>query len=532
MGFPPMQGLYDPRNEHDACGFGFVVDIKGRKSHDIVQQALTVLVNLEHRGAAGAEKNTGDGAGILLQMPHAFLREGCGEARLRACPAPASYGVGMVFLPPDGRGAAPPASASFEDVVREEGQTVLGWRDVPTDNATLGPVGQGQPAGHPPGLRRARRGLSPTTRPSSASSTSSAAWWRRRSRARPSRAARHFYVPSLSLQDHRLQGHAERRPARRASTRTSPTRRWPRPWPWSTRASRTNTFPSWSRAHPYRYISHNGEINTLRGNINWMHARQSMMASPLFGDDLQEDPHRHRHRGLRLGHVRQRAGAARPGGPLAAARHDDDGAGAVEPARVDERRRRRPSTSSTPASWSRGTARPPSPSPTACAIGAVLDRNGLRPARYYVTHDDLVVMASEVGVLDIPPEQVAARRAGCSPAACSSSTPREGRIVADDELKQRIASRAPLRRVAASSTWCSWTSCPGRPGCIEPDHETVLRRQEVFGYTAEDVKIAHHPHGRRRAPSPSARWAPTRRWRSSPRSRSSSSATSSSSSPR
>ena len=290
----------------------------------------------------------------------------------------------------------------------------------------------------------------------------------------------------------------------------------------------TNTFPSWSRAHPYRYISHNGEINTLRGNINWMHARQSMMESTLFGDDLKKI--------------------------LTVVDTDGSDSGmfdnVLELLTLAGRELPHAMMMMVPEPWSRHESMSPEKrafyefhsclmepwdGPASIAftdgvrIGAMLDRNGLRPSRYYVTHDGLVVMASEVGVLDIPADQIVTEGA----AAAGPHVPRrhpEKRIVPDDELKQRIAAAEPYAEwLKEYLVRLDELPRPGR--VIEPDHETVLRRQEVFGYTAEDVSRLINPMATT-APSPSARWAPTRRWRSSPRSRSSSSTTSSSSSPR
>ena len=289
-GPPRSQGLYDPRHEHDACGVGFVVDLKGRKSADIVQSGIQILLNLHHRGASGCEKNTGDGAGILMQVPHAFLADACGEIGIKL-PDPGQYGAGVVFLPTE-RASREACERLFEQAVREEGQQFLGWRDVPTDNRMLGATAQrSQPV-----IRQLFVGQSPSLvdgpddEPGQAFERKLYVIRRKvrhavRRSTIPERA--HFYIPSLSartivykgmlnpdqltpfypdLQDDRIESALGL-----VHSRFS-----------------TNTVPSWQRAHPYRMSAHNGEINTLRGNVNWMHARESMFASKLFGDDLKK----------------------------------------------------------------------------------------------------------------------------------------------------------------------------------------------------------------------------------------------------
>jgi glutamate synthase (ferredoxin) len=313
-GYPAKQGLYDPWYEHDACGVGFVVDLKGRKSHDIVEKAIRVLLNLGHRGACGCEKNTGDGAGILMQMPHRFLLQECDKLKIRL-PAYGEYGVGMVYLPTDDHDRRY-CEGLFEQIVGEEGQRVLGWRSVPTDNSPLGPTAKkAEPVirqifieAHglqSVGLDFERQLYIIRKRVEKAVKSSSIA---QRSM---------FYVPSLSYKTIIYKGmlNADQLPVyypdivdpavdsalAMVHSRFS-----------------TNTFPNWARAHPYRYLCHNGEINTLRGNINWMHARQSLFASPFFGE------------------VRQRPGNPHPHGSIAAPRRHDDDSRAVERPRVDE----------------------------------------------------------------------------------------------------------------------------------------------------------------------------------------------------
>src|SRR6266849_4707091 len=442
-GYPPRQGLYDPALEHDSCGFGFVADIKGRPSHDIVVKALEVLLNLEHRGATGAEKDTGDGAGILLQTPHAFLAKECEKLGL-ALPGRGRCGVGMVFLPPSepGREAI---GRLFQETVRGEGQELLGWRDVPTDNAALGPtakasqpvirqifIGRGEdvaeePASPATGGARMRgaseeepaspatggarmRGASEEEPASPATggarmrgaSEAEAAFERklyvirRLVEKKVSRSAipgrSHFYVPSLSHKTVVYKGMLNASQLRRFYLDLQDPAVVSAIGMVHSRFS-TNTFPSWGRAHPYRYISHNGEINTLRGNINWMHARQSMMRSKLFGKDL-----------LKILTVIDTEGSD-------SAMFDN----VLELLTLSGRELPHAIMMMVPEPWSRDETMSaerkafyefhsclmePWDGPASIAftdgvrVGAVLDRNGLRPSRYYVTKDDLVVMSS------------------------------------------------------------------------------------------------------------------------------------------
>jgi glutamate synthase (NADPH/NADH) large chain len=485
-GYPPRQGLYDPQNEKDACGFGFVVDIQGRATHEIVEQALTVLVNLEHRGAAGAEANTGDGAGILLQTPHAFLK--AEAARLGvSLPAPGAYAAGMVFLPPNEAGLKA-CAAIFEEVVRAEGQQVLGWREVPTDNGTLGPTAQASQ----PVIRQILVGRGADCVDEDAFERKLYVV-RRQVEKKVSRSAipgrTHFYVPSLSHKTVVYKGMLNAGQLRELYLDLS------NPAVVSALAmvhSRfsTNTFPSWSRAHPYRYISHNGEINTLRGNINWIHARQSMMRSSLLGDDLKK-----------ILTVVDTEGSD-------SAMFDN----VLELLTLTGRELPHAMMMMVPEPWARHESMSPEKrafyefhsclmepwdGPASIAftdgvrVGAVLDRNGLRPSRYYITRDDLVVMASEVGVLDIPPERIL-EKGRLQPGRMFLVDTREKRIVSDEELKERIAREKPYAEWLERYT-VRLDQLPKPANVIAPAHETVLRRQEVFGYTAEDVKMLITP---------------------------------------
>lgn len=283
-GLPPKQGLYDPRFEHDACGVGFVVHIKGEKSHEIVEQALTVLQNLDHRGACGCEENTGDGAGILMQVPHAFFRHVCEGLGIHL-PDSGEYGVGKVFLP-DNRNQRRRFEKIIEEIIANEGQKLLGWRKVPTDNMYLGDTAKACE----PFVRQVFIGRGQSI-------TDDMAFERKLYviRRRAENAIRYaglpggdfFYIPSMS---HKTIIYKGMLTAQQVGTFYPDLADPLVETAIAVVHSRfsTNTFPSWGRAHPFRYLIHNGEINTLRGNENWMHARQSMVASELFGDDLKK----------------------------------------------------------------------------------------------------------------------------------------------------------------------------------------------------------------------------------------------------
>jgi glutamate synthase (NADPH/NADH) large chain len=485
-GYPPRQGLYDPRNERDACGFGFVVDVRGRARHDIVANALTVLNNLEHRGAVGAEKNTGDGAGILLQTPHAFL-EAEADALGFALPRPGFYGVGMVFLPPNEAGREA-CVRIIERVARAEGQNVIGWRDVPTDNATLGPTARSSQ----PVIRQVflARGDVCTDAMSFERKLYVVRRLVEKNVSRSTIPGRtHFCVPSLSYKTVVYKGMLNARQLREFYPDLADPRVVSALAMVHSRFS-TNTFPSWSRAHPYRYISHNGEINTLRGNINWMHARQSMMRSSLFGDDLKKI--------LTVIDV-----------------YGSDSTmfdNALELLTLAGRELAHAMMMMVPEPWNRHESMSaakkafyefhsclmePWDGPASIAfsdglrVGAQLDRNGLRPSRYYVTSDDLVVMASEVGVLDLPPEKIV-KKGRLQPGRMFLVDTVEGRIVDDDELKERIAEQHPYREWL--DHYAVRLDALPKPARVHaPDHGTVLCRQEVFGYTAEEVRMLLTP---------------------------------------
>jgi glutamate synthase (ferredoxin) len=489
IGLPPKQGLYDPWFEHDACGVGFVVDIKGRRSHQILQQAIQVLKNLDHRGASGSEANTGDGAGVLLQVPHAFLVEACRKTRI-VLPGPAEYGCGLVFLPrnPTHRRRL---EERFEQIVQSEGQSFLGWRTVPTNSSSLGDTARSCE----PFIRQIFIGRSKNLGDDLAFERKLYVIRKRaynEIRAAGLDGCEYWYLPSLSYKTIIYKGMllTEQLPEyfpdlRDPAVETA----------LALVHSRfsTNTFPSWERAHPYRYLAHNGEINTLRGNINWMHARGALFESDLFGDDMKKvhpiiDPN-----------------------GSDSAMFDNT----LEMLVLAGRSLPHAMMMMIPEPWSKHESMEdgrkafyqyhsclmePWDGPASIAftdgkkIGAVLDRNGLRPSRYYVTKDDRVIMASEVGVLDVPPEQVA-QKGRLQPGRMFLIDTEEGRIVSDEEIKGKIVAERPYR-LWLDEHLVHLEDLPAAPTLPEPDDKTLLQRQIAFGYTFEDERILLTPMAR------------------------------------
>ncbi|HLN27125.1 MAG TPA: glutamate synthase large subunit [Gemmataceae bacterium] len=488
---PAKQGLYDPQYEHDACGVGFVVDLKGRKSHGLVQQALQILVNLEHRGACGCEKNTGDGAGILLQIPHAFLVEECAKLEV-PLPGPGAYGVGMVFAPTDAHDRKT-CERLFEEIVRDEGQTVLGWRTVPADNSEIGPTARASQ----PACRQVFIRYEPSACRSA--DTDSLAFERKlyviRKRVENAVKAsdlgqrRMFYIPSLSSRTIIYKGMLNSDQLRTFYPDLLDPAVVTALAMVHSRFS-TNTFPNWARAHPYRYLCHNGEINTLRGNINWMRARETMFASELFGDDIKK-----------LLPVIDSTGSD-------SAMFDN----ALELLVLTGRTLPHAMMMMIPEPWNEhetmsaekkafyeyhSCLMEPWDGPASMAftdgvrIGAVLDRNGLRPSRYYVTKDDLVIMASEVGVLDIPPERVLFK-GRLQPGRMFLVDIEQARIISDDEIKYEVATEKPYAHWLRDNL-VTLEDLPDAPVMHPPEHKNVLLRQQAFGYTSEDLKILMTP---------------------------------------
>ena len=482
---PHKQGLYDPRFEHDACGIGFVADIKGRKSHEIVQKAIQVLLNLNHRGACGCEANTGDGAGVLLQIPQRFLAHETAALNI-ALPPVGQYGIGMVFLPTE-REAQLECEQLFERIVIEEGQQVLGWRTVPVDNALLGPTAKASQ----PLIRQIFIGRASNLEDDLAFERKLYVIRKRVSKGakRGIHERRMFYVSSLSSRTIVYKG---------MLTSDQLPDFYPDlvdPLVESALAlvhSRfsTNTFPNWARAHPYRYLCHNGEINTLRGNINWMHARESKFRSELFGPDLSKTF------------------------PVVDTEGSDSAMfdNVLEMLTLTGRSLPHAMMMMIPEPWSghesmsaekkafyeyHSCLMEPRDGPASMAftdgevIGAVLDRNGLRPSRYYVTRDDLVILASEVGVLDIPPDQVLSK-GRLQPGRMLLVDTNQGRIVDDDELKQQIATEHPYGEWLKENL-VDLQELPAPPFVHTTNSATVTRRQRLFGYTYEDLKMLMTP---------------------------------------
>jgi glutamate synthase domain-containing protein 2/glutamate synthase domain-containing protein 1/glutamate synthase domain-containing protein 3 len=480
---PAAQGLYRPEDEHDACGVGFVAHVKGRRSHDIVRQALDLLINLEHRGACGSDPGTGDGAGILVQMPDAFLRAGVPFA----LPAPGAYGAGLVFLP---TAAAPQAAcrALVERIAADERRPVLGWRPVPTD---LGAIGRNAAAVAPVfeqvfvGSREGEdaaafeRGLYILRkRIEHAAATLDL--------AADARAA--FYIVSLSSKTLIYKGMLTASQIERMYPDLGDPRLVSALALVHQRFS-TNTFPSWPLAHPYRMVAHNGEINTLRGNINWMQAREGLLRSRTFGDDLAKV-----------------LPVIRPGGSDTATFDN-----VLEFLVMSGRSLPHAVLMMIPEPWSghadmdpavrafyeyHSSLMEPWDGPASIAftdgtvIGAVLDRNGLRPSRYMVTSDDLVIMASEVGVLDVPVERIV-RKDRLRPGRMLLVDTARGRIVDDAEIKRELAAAAPYGQWLRDQL-AHIDDLPAARA-ERPDHQTVLERQHAFGYTYEDVRLLLGP---------------------------------------
>ena len=486
---PKKQGLYDPRHEHDACGVGFVANIKGQKSHRLVEQGLQILQNLDHRGACGSEVNTGDGAGILIQVPHEFLVEATKAIGINL-PAEGQYGVGMIYLPPDPRERRK-IEQTFEKIVNSEGQEFLGWRTVPKDNSSLGEtaksaepqvamvfIGRGEGIADDLAFERKLYVIRKKCHKEIRCSTmDGSAYW---------------YVCSLSCRTLVYKGMLL---TEQVGTYFSDLRNPLMKTALALVHSRfsTNTFPSWSRSHPYRYVAHNGEINTLRGNINWMRAREALFASDAFGEDIEKilpivDPNGSD--SAMFDNVLELlvlAGRSLPHAmmmmiPEPWANHES---------MSDEKKAFYEYHSCLMEPWD---------GPACIAftdgirIGASLDRNGLRPSRYYVTKDDQVIMASEVGVLDIAPENIA-QKGRLQPGRMFYIDTEQGRIVDDTEIKDQIAGEQPYRQWL-NQHMIELDSLPKPDQAAEPSHGAIQRRQQAFGYTFEDLRLLMVPMAR------------------------------------
>ncbi|MBM3848154.1 MAG: glutamate synthase subunit alpha, partial [Verrucomicrobia bacterium] len=476
-GLPRKQGLYDPSFEHDACGVGFVANVKGRKSHDIVRQGLEILLNLDHRGACGCEANTGDGAGILIQIPDAFLRKAAQACNI-TLPASGEYGVGMIFLPPND-GDRGRCEAVFEKIVAEEGQRFLGWRSVPVNNGSLGETAKASQ----PVIRQAFIGRASGLKDDLAFERRLYIIRKRAEKAiryaenRPS-SGEWFYACSVSCRTIVYKGmlmpvqvdqfFPDLQNPEVVSALALVHSRFS-----------TNTFPSWGRSHPYRFIAHNGEINTLRGNVNWMHAREALLASEWLAGDVSKI----------LPTINEDGSDS--------AMFDN----CLELLVLGGRSLAHSMMMMIPEPWSNHEGMSPElkafyqyhsclmepwDGPASVAftdgirIGACLDRNGLRPSRFYVTKDDLVVMASEVGVLDIAPERVQTK-GRLQPGRMFLIDTEQGRIISDDELKKTVSAALPYQQWLKDKL-VKLAELPEPSHVAEPSHETVLQRQQAFGY--------------------------------------------------
>ncbi|MFM7396590.1 MAG: glutamate synthase large subunit [Gammaproteobacteria bacterium] len=486
---PQKQGLYDPQHEHDACGFGFVVDIQGRKSNKVLRDAIEVLKNLDHRGACGCEVNTGDGAGVLMQMPHAFLKDAAKKSHI-TLPEPGEYACGLIFMP---RNATQRRRIEeiFARVVQSEGQIYLGGRTVPTDNSMLGETARVSE----PFMRQVFVQRGPDTADADEFERKLYVIRKRaynEIRVSTIGGAEYWYVASLSHKTLVYKGMLLtmqldqyfpdlRHPLMETSIALVHSR------------FSTNTFPSWDRAHPYRYIAHNGEINTLRGNINWMRAREALLESQLFGGDTRKLA------------------------PIVNVNGSDSSMfdNVLELMVLSGRSLPHAIMMMIPEPWSKHESMDPArkafyqfhsslmepwDGPAAISftdgvrIGAVLDRNGLRPGRYYVTKDGMVVVASEAGVLDIPPEQIE-RKGRLQPGRMFLVDTEQGRIVEDEEIKRSVCNEWPYADWLAEHL-VYLKDLPVAPQLPAPEPDLLLARQIAFGYSFEDQRILMTPMAR------------------------------------
>jgi len=479
-------GLYDPRFEHDACGVGFICNIKGDPLHDIVRKGIEILINLEHRGACGCDENTGDGAGILIQLPDRFLRAKCDELGIQL-PALGAYGVGMLFLPQD-EDARLTCMRLIEDIVGEEGQKLLGWRKVPTNHDGLGPAAKSvEPA------------IWQVFIAPGASTAQLDAFERKLFVIR--KVAEHriasleltqkdyFYVASLSSRTMVYKGMLTVEQVPKYFPDLSDERMESALAMVHSRFS-TNTFPMWALAQPFRFISHNGEINTVRGNANGMTTRQSLFESKLFGDDMAKllpiltegaSDSATLDNAVELLNL---GGRSLPHAvmmliPEAWERHED---------MDDDRRAFFEYHSCLMEAWD-GPAT--LPFTDGRYIGAVLDRNGLRPSRYTITKDGLCVLASETGVLDIDPANIV-EKGRLEPGRMFLIDLLEGRVVSDAEIKRQLSRRRPYREWLDENLTHLSELAPAPEMTPKGDVE-LERLQQMFGYSLEEIRLLLEP---------------------------------------
>ena len=484
-GLPQPQGLYDPAQERDSCGIGFVANIKGQKSHDIIVKGIQVLINLTHRGACGCDPETGDGAGVLIQIPHKFFARECAK-RGFTLPAAGEYGVGMTFLPVE-RHDRLQCEGILERIVTEEGLTVLGWRDTPINGAAIGREARNsQPYIQQIFVSRGK-GMNEDQLERKLYLVRKRAENEVAKSDLPEKSF--FYMPSFSCRTIVYKGlllapqianfYPELSDPDVTSALCLVHQRFS-----------TNTFPTWQLAHPYRFIAHNGEINTLRGNVNWMHARQSVLESPLFGAD-----------------IKKLFPIITPGGSDSASFDN-----ALELLVMAGRGISHAMAMLIPEAWSgnpdmnpqkrafyeyHASLMEPWDGPAAIAftdgrsIGATLDRNGLRPARYLVTNDDLIIMASEAGVLPVKPEDVKLK-GRLQPGKMLLVDTVGGRIISDKELKANLYGRNPYQ-LWIKENQVQIHELPEPPREYGTERDTLLQRQRAFGYTDEDLKMILGP---------------------------------------
>jgi glutamate synthase domain-containing protein 2/glutamate synthase domain-containing protein 1/glutamate synthase domain-containing protein 3 len=486
--YPQAEGLYNPEFEHDACGVGFVAHLKGIQSHTIVKNALTLLANLEHRGAVGAEKNSGDGAGILTQIPHKFMQRVAKEQNIDL-PEFGSYGVGVVFLPKDPQ-AAVECQSIIEQCVEELGQTTLGWRKVPTHNESLG---------------QSALCVEPNVQHiliKKAETIDSDTFERKLFVIRKYAQSRvisstvigteYFYMPSMSYKTISYKGQliTEQLPLYFADLNEDD---FESAIALVHSRFSTNTFPSWPLAQPFRYIAHNGEINTLRGNINWMKARKSLLKSKLFSDEELDKIYPYLINETKgsdssiLDNVVELLTLA--GRPLAHVMMMLIPSSWKNDLEMDENLR---------AFYEyHATFMEPWDGPASVAftdgrfVGATLDRNGLRPSRYSLTKNDILVMASEQGALEFPNSDIVLK-GRLQPGKMFLADLEQGKIISDEEIKKEISSAYPYKE------WCDnqkidLDKLPLNTEIIQPNHETILKRQKAYGYSGEDLKTILTP---------------------------------------
>ncbi len=484
--FPPDQGLYDSRNERDSCGVGFVADIRNRKSHDIVQKGLDILVRLTHRGAVGHDPLASDGTGILIQIPDAFLRAECTSLGFTLPPV-GEYAVGMTFLPRDA-GKRDLCQKTLERIVVREGQTVLGWRDVPVDSNELGEsvkpdepvirqvfVGRRADCGDIDSFERKLLVIRKVTFHALTESDPNA--WR--FFHMPSFSARTLVYKGMILAERMHTYFKDLADERLVSALALVHQRFS-----------TNTFPSWQLAQPFRYLCHNGEINTLRGNINWMLARRQSMKSAILGDDLDKLwplwPLRGEGKSdsATFDYALELLIAGGYSLPHAMMMMIPE-AWADNPLMDDKRKAFYEFHAALMEPWD---------GPAAVAftdgrqIGATLDRNGLRPARYIQTRDDMVVMSSEAGVLPEIPDDRIVKKWRLQPGKMLLIDLEEGRIIEDAELKERLASSRPYHEWL-KDTQIKIDDLPDEATAPAPEATALLDRQQAFGYTKEDIEF-------------------------------------------